>query len=127
MKPTNVDEYVASLPTDHAAIVNELRAIVKSAAPKVTETYKWSQPVYEANGPMIWIRAYKSYVNIGFWRGTEMEDKYNLLEGDGDRMRHVKLGSVKDIKKGALTSYVKQAVKLNQAKGDPTKRMNAKK
>lgn len=123
MKPTNVDEYVASLPAEHAAIVNELRAIVKKAAPKATEAYKWAQPVYEWNGPMIWIRAYKSYVNIGFWRGTEMQDKHGLLEGDGDRMRHVKLMTAKDIKKGALTDYIKQGIKLNQAKGDPTKRM----
>jgi hypothetical protein len=127
MKPTNVDEYVASLPAEHAAIVGELRGIVKKAAPKATEAYKWAQPVYESNGPMVWIKAYKSYVNIGFWRGTEMQDKHGLLQGDGDRMRHVKLVTVKDIKKHALSDYIKQAIALNQAKGDPTKRMNAKK
>ena len=33
---------------------------------------------------------------------------------------------MKDIKKGALTDYVKQAVKLNESKGDPTKRMAGK-
>lgn len=126
MKPTNVDEYVASLPTDHATIVSELRGIVKKAAPRATEAYKWAQPVYESNGPMIWIKAYKSYVNIGFWRGTEMQDKHGLLEGEGNRMRHVKLTATKDIKKSALTDYIKQAIALNQAKGDPTKRMAKK-
>src|SRR5207248_785734 len=125
MKPTNVDEYVATLPSEHAAIVNELRTIVKKAAPRAAEAYKWAQPVYETNGPMIWIRSFKNHVNIGFWRGTEMQDKHSLLEGDGNRMRHVKIATVKDIKKGALTDYVKQAVKLNQANGDPTKRMTA--
>jgi hypothetical protein len=49
-----------------------------------------------------------------------------LLEGDGERMRHVKLGNVKDIKKSAIADYVKQAVKLNAEKGDPTKRMSRK-
>jgi hypothetical protein len=126
MKPTNVDQYVASLPADHAAIVNELRGVVKKAAPKATESFKWAQPVYEHNGPMIWIRAYKSYVNIGFWRGAEMQDKYGLLVGEGERMKHVRLMTSKDIKKGALTDYVRQAVKLNDAKGDPTKRMGKK-
>ncbi|HZQ08903.1 MAG TPA: DUF1801 domain-containing protein [Anaerolineae bacterium] len=126
MKPTNVDEYVASLPADHAAIVNELRGVIKKAAPKATEAYKWAQPVYELDGPMIWIRAYKSYVNIGFWRGTEMQDKHGLLEGEGDRMRHVKLASTKDIKKSALTDYIKQAIRLNETKGNPTQRMAKK-
>lgn len=126
MKPTNVDEYIASLPAEHAVIVSELRSIVKKAAPKATEAYKWAQPVYESNGPMVWIKAYKSYVNIGFWRGTEMQDKHGLLAGDGDRMRHVKLTTLPDIKKNALADYIKQAIALNQAKGDPTKRMGKK-
>lgn len=123
MKPTTVDQYITSLPAEHAAIITELRSIVKKAAPKATEAYKWAQPVYESDGPMIWIKAYTKYVNIGFWRGTEMKDKHGLLQGDGDRMRHVKLTTVKDIKKTALTDYIKQAIKLNAANGDPTKRM----
>jgi hypothetical protein len=127
MKPSNVDQYIASLPTGHKAIVKELRGIVRKAAPKATEAYKWAQPVYEQNGPMIWIKAFTNYVNIGFWRGTEMQDKHGLLRGEGDRMRHVKIATVKDIKKGALSDYIKQAVKLNEAKGDPTKRMSGKK
>lgn len=72
---------------------------------------------------MIWIKAYTKYVNIGFWRGTEMQDKHGLLAGDGDRMRHVKLTTIQDIKKTALTDYIKQAIKLNAVSGDPTKRM----
>jgi hypothetical protein len=126
MKPTNVDQYIASLPAEHAEIVSELRAVVKKAAPKATEAFKWAQPVYESDGPIVWVKAFTRYVNIGFWRGTELQDKYGLLEGEGDRMRHVKIATRKDIKKGALTDYVKQAVKLNASKGDPTKRMKAK-
>jgi hypothetical protein len=127
MKPTNVDQYISGLPAEHAAILNELRAVIKKTAPKATETYKWAQPVYEHNGPMIWMKAYKSYVNIGFWRGAEMQDKHGLLKGEGSRMKHVTLTTVKDIKKGALSDYIKQAVKLNGEKGDPTKRMRGKK
>lgn len=127
MKPTNVDEYVATLPPEHATIVNELRSIIAKTAPKMNEAYKWAQPVFEWNGPAIWIKAYKSYVNIGFWRGAEMEDAHGLLEGTGDRMRHVKLANLKDIKKKALHDYIKQAVQLNTRKGDPTKGMNRKK
>lgn len=43
MKPTTVDQYVSALPAEHAAIVNQLRAIIKKAAPKATEAYKWAQ------------------------------------------------------------------------------------
>ena len=122
MKAATVDQYIASLPAEHGAIVSALRSLIKKVAPKATEAYKWAQPVYEHNGPAIWIRAYKSYVNIGFWRGAEMQDAHALLAGEGDRMRHVKLMSVKDINKKALGDYVKQAMRLNEVKGNPTMR-----
>ena len=120
MKPTTVDEYIKSLPAEHAASVTELRGMIRQAVPKATEAFKWAQPVYESNGPAIWIKAYKSYVNIGFWRGADMQDVHSLLLGDGDRMRHIKLTSVKDIHKKALTDYLKQAIELNATLGNPT-------
>jgi hypothetical protein len=36
-------------------------------------------------------------------------------------MRHVKLTGTADIDEEAFAGYVKQAVQLNQEKGDPTK------
>ena len=127
MKPTSVEQYIAQLPTEQSVIVQELRALVTKNAPKATEAFKWSQPVYEQGGPMIWMKAHKNYVNFGFWRGAEMQDKHGLLQGDGDKMRHIKIATLKDIKKGAFADYIKQAVKLNAEKGDPTKRSKGQK
>jgi hypothetical protein len=50
-----------------------------------------------------------------------MSDPKGLLEGDGDKMRHIKIRALGDIKKGAITALVKQAVKLNREKGNPTR------
>ncbi len=122
LKGTSVDDYVAKkLNAEQAAIVAELRAIVRKAAPKSTEAVKWAQPVFEDNGPFAFIRPSKSHVTFGFWRGAELSDPKGLLSGEGDRMKHVKLASVKDINKSALQAFVKEAVRLNREKGDPTK------
>jgi hypothetical protein len=121
MAAKNVDEYVASLDGWRGEAVTALREIVRAAAPKATEAYKWAQPVYEENGPVVWIKAHKQHVNIGFWRGAEMTDPKGLLEGDGDRMRHIKLTSLADVKKSVIAEFVKLAVKLNREKGNPTK------
>jgi len=118
----NVDAYIASLPSEQAKVVSTIRQIIRKTAPKAAEAVKWAQPVYEANGPFCYIRAFKSHVTFGFWRGVDLPDPLGLLEGDGDRMRHVKLITVKDIRKKALQDFIKEAVRLNQAKGDPTKR-----
>ncbi|MFG0318355.1 MAG: DUF1801 domain-containing protein [Planctomycetota bacterium JB042] len=38
-----------------------------------------------------YVDAYTFHVNVGFFRGAELEDPTGLLEGAGKRMRHVKL------------------------------------
>jgi hypothetical protein len=120
-KKKTVEEYVAGLPAEQQAIVSELRKIVKAAAPSAKESVKWAQPVYEVNGPFAYIKAYKAQVNFGFWRGTQLTDTQGLLVGEGDRMKHIKVRSTSDIKKEVFTQFVKEAVKLNQDQGDPTK------
>lgn len=120
MKPKTVDEYVKTLEPQMAEMVNEIRMLVREAAPTATEAFKWAQPVYEANGPFAWVRAFHAHVTFGFWRGKELADPKGLLESSGERMAHVRLSNLKDIKKSQFKAWVREAVKLNQLKGNPT-------
>ncbi len=115
-----VDEYIAAFDDWRTDAMKRLREVVKEGAPHSAVGIKWAQPVWEWNGPMIWMKAYPKHVNIGFWRGTELEDPKKVLTGDGERMRHIKLTSVEEIPADALRELVKQAVKLNTSKGNPT-------
>jgi len=115
-----VDEYIAAFDDWRTDAMKRLREVVKEGAPHSAVGIKWAQPVWEWNGPMIWMKAYPKHVDIGFWRGTEMDDPKKVLTGDGERMRHIKITSVKDIPADELRELVKQAVKLNTAKGNPT-------
>ncbi|HEY6043015.1 MAG TPA: DUF1801 domain-containing protein, partial [Anaerolineae bacterium] len=101
-------------------MVNEIRMLVREAAPTATEAFKWAQPVYEANGPFAWVRAFQAHVTFGFWRGRELADPKGMLESSGERMAHVRLSNLKDIKKTQFKAWVREAVKLNQLKGNPT-------
>ena len=115
-----VDEYIAAFDDWRTDAMKRLREVVKEGAPHSAVGIKWAQPVWEWNGPMNWMKAYPKHVDIGFWRGTEMDDPKKVLTGDGERMRHIKITSVDDIPADALRELVKQAVKLNTAKGNPT-------
>jgi hypothetical protein len=115
-----VDEYIAAFDDWRTDAMKRLREVVKEGAPHSAVGIKWAQPVWEWNGPMIWMKAYPKHVDIGFWRGTEMDDPKKVLTGDGERMRHIKITSVDSIPADALRELVKQAVKLNTAKGNPT-------
>ena len=116
-----VDAYIAQLEIWQAEIVSKVRIIILASVPKAEEAIKWAQPVYSVNGPFAYIKAFKSSVNFGFWRGVDIDDPGGLLQGSGEKMRHVKLTNLDDVDQGAFTDFVKQAVSLNLSKGDPTK------
>lgn len=121
MAEKTVDEYIEGLEGWQAEIVSSVRQIVLEAAPEANESIKWAQPVYKSNGPFAYIKAFKNSINFGFWRGVDIADPKGLLQGTGDKMRHVKLNSTDDIDEMAFADFVQQAVLLNMSKGDPTK------
>jgi hypothetical protein len=121
MAAKSVDEYVAGLSGWQAEVVARLRAIVREAAPEAEEAVKWAQPVYSSGGPFCFIRAHAKHVNLGFWRGVDLDDPERLLEGDGEKMRHVKVTGPEAVRAEAFTAFVRQALRLNAEKGDPTK------
>jgi hypothetical protein len=41
--------------------------------------------------PFAYVGAFKNHVNVGFFNGAALDDPFELLEGTGKRMRHVKL------------------------------------
>jgi hypothetical protein len=121
MADKTVDGYIAGLESWQAEIVSQVRGIILQAAPQARESIKWAQPVYESGGPFAYMKAFKKAVNFGFWRGIDLDDPKGILEGSGDKMRHVKLTSLEDIDAAQFADFVRQAVELNQVKGDPTK------
>lgn len=121
MAATTIDEYTKGLGDWRGEVVGELDALIRRAAPNATGSIKWAQPVYEQDGPFAYLKAFSTTVNFGFWRGADLSDPDGLLEGTGDRMRHVKIRSAEDVDKSRFAAWVKEAVALNGAKGDPTK------
>jgi hypothetical protein len=122
LKGTNVDDWAKKLNGWQADALRIIRALVARHAPDATLVMKWGQPVWEQNGPFAWLKPAAKHVSFGFWRGAEMNDPDGHLEGDGDRMRHLKVTSAADLKSLPIEGFVKQAVALNDDKGDPTKR-----
>jgi hypothetical protein len=101
---------------------DQLNAIIMEACPTAKASIKWAQPVWEsAEGPMIFLRSAAKHLTLGFWRGAELADPTGILEGDGDRMKHLKFKSLDGLDAALIEGFVRQAVALNAQKGDPTK------
>lgn len=54
------------------------------------------------------------YINLGFFRGTELPDSKGLLEGTGKVLRHVKVRHVDDIRAADLKTLVRAAIRKNE-------------
>ncbi|MEO5966332.1 MAG: DUF1801 domain-containing protein [Candidatus Limnocylindrales bacterium] len=51
--PSTVDEYLATLPDDRRATMEELRAVIRAAAPDATEVITYNMPGFKANGTFL--------------------------------------------------------------------------
>ena len=65
-----------------------------------------------------YVNAFKAHVNVGFFRGAEIADPQNLLEGTGKFMRHVKLKPECDVDTAALTTLIKTAYEDMKARAE---------
>jgi hypothetical protein len=53
-----------------------------------------------------YVNAFRSHVNVGFFRGAELAGPQGLLEGSGRFMRHVKLTPEREINAAALERLI---------------------
>lgn len=56
-----------------------------------------------------YVNAFTAHVNVGFFRGAELDDPARLLEGNGKRMRHVKLRPGSEVDTAALLALIEAA------------------
>ncbi len=108
--------YFSSLNREVSPLARELRRIIRSALPSVSETIKWGIPVYETDSIICAIRAGRGYVALQFYAsGATLKDPDSILEGTGKRMRHIKIRSKSDIRKRAFTSLLRQAARTSNS------------
>jgi hypothetical protein len=120
-----VDGYIDALGEPRAETARRLREAIRAAAPDARESIKWGQPVYESDGPFVALKGFPRWVTLTFWRGAQLAGDGHgagLLDGEGDRMRHVRFSRVDDVDAGRIGDVIRAAVELNRIHGDPTKR-----
>jgi uncharacterized protein YdhG (YjbR/CyaY superfamily) len=64
-QPTTVDEYIAQFPQNVQDILQEIRTVIKDAAPEAKEKISYQMPGYFLNGRLVWFGAWKQH--IGFY------------------------------------------------------------
>lgn len=82
---------------------------VKAKATNLDTMVKWGQGCFTKNDtPVIYIHTEPDHVQLGFYRGVELDDPENQLEGSGKFVRHIKLVTESDLEIKNVDQYINQ-------------------
>ena len=112
------DEVIQPFDPEIQAIARALKALIASIHAGFVEVVWPRQKIASYGiGPKkmsehyAYIAAYGKYVNLGFYHGVALKDPAGLLEGAGQRLRHIKIKSLADADRKELGSLLKAALR----------------
>ena len=116
------DELIDGLDHSIQSICVELRDLVISVDPESVEVVRLGDRAATYGlGPKkmsegyCYILPYDNWVNLGFYRGTDLSDPAKLLEGTGARMRHVKVRGMEAPDRDLLRALIEASVSERRA------------
>jgi uncharacterized protein YdhG (YjbR/CyaY superfamily) len=85
-KYQDVDEYMAQLPDDRRAVMEQLRSTIRSAAPDATEAISYNMPAFRLGGRfLVSYEAFKRHYSLFPWSD-------GMVEELGDEMKPYAVG-----------------------------------
>jgi hypothetical protein len=111
MKNPTIDEWLAKLSADQQIVTRELIAVARKNMPGAHEFIYHDAVGYSVNDSPFDRICYiapqkKGYVNFGFFFGAGLVDPKQLLQGEGKRIRHVKVWNVEEAKNPELAKLI---------------------
>jgi hypothetical protein len=105
-----VDGWMEQHSPELAAVARKWFDVMRACGDDVRELLHDGHPTACAGEvAFAYVNAFRSHVNVGFFRGAELPDPAQLLEGNGKYMRHVKLRPVSEIDSAALVELIHAA------------------
>lgn len=109
-----VDAFISKASPNVRPLLNDLRDLVRKELPEATEEIKWGRPVYSLNHIVCYLAESGDHANLGFYRGIELQDPKGLLEGEGKKLRHIKVYNREEIRRRWYGTLIRQAAKLDK-------------
>lgn len=105
-----IDLWLKRQPGELGAIARKWFEQFRSCGDEVRELMHDGCPVAcFGDVPFGYVNVFKAHVNVGFFYGAELKDRTGLLEGNGKRMRHIKLKPDTKIDASALIALIHDA------------------
>jgi hypothetical protein len=118
-----VDERIAGLGDWRGEMLSRMRALIREAAPGVTEDVKWVKatspgtPTWSLDGIICTGEPYKAYVKLTFAKGASLPDPSRLFNAslEGGTRRAIDIREGEQVDAEAFKDLVRTAAALNAA------------
>ena len=105
-----IDHWMKAHSNELGAIARRWFEVMRKCGSDVRELLHDGHPTAcVGDAAFAYVNAFKTHVNVGFFRGAEIVDPRGLLEGTGRFMRHVKLRPNGDVDPAALRELIDTA------------------
>ena len=87
-----IDAWFESHKGELGAIAHKWFQLMRNCGDEVREIFHDGCPnACFGDVPFAYVNVFASHVNVGFFQGASLPDPAHLLQGEGKRMRHIKL------------------------------------
>jgi uncharacterized protein YdhG (YjbR/CyaY superfamily) len=63
-KPANLDEYIAAAAPAARPLLEEIRRVIRAAAPEAEELISYGMPAFKQNGILLYFAAFKGHIGV---------------------------------------------------------------
>ena len=105
-----IDAWLNTHPPELGGIAREWFEVMRACGDEVRELmHDGCATACLGDAPFGYVNVFTAHVNVGFFQGASLRDPARLLEGNGRRMRHVKLRPGTPANAAALNRLIQSA------------------
>ena len=98
MSGSEVDNWLLAYENPMKSVVEEMRAIILEADPRIGECIKWQAPTFTYKGNMAsFFPKSKKHASLMFHKGSTIEGDFPNLVGDGKEARSFKVQNLAEL------------------------------
>ena len=101
-----LDKYFDEAPEQHKEVMKNLRILFLNNDLNITESYKWSRPVYGCPKDFAYIKYAKKHVTLGFYDASILNDPMGKLEDEGLKMKHLKIKYWSEVDQNEIAHWI---------------------